>query len=499
MALIPITPKAGIVKNGTDYSNKGRWVDGNLVRFRNGYLGPIGGWQKLRNTALDGTPIGMYSYNTNSGNAVLAVGTRQKVYVFYNSSWYDITPSGFINDESLDPLGFGAWQFGKEDFGDARSQSGLNFGSQSFSFDNWGEELVFCFAGDGKIYRWQPSSPSTIAAPITNAPLNNLAVIVSNERHLFAIGSANDSRKIAWSDREDNTNWTSKATNTAGDLIIPSGGEALYATKFRSDIMVFTDIGLNRVYYTGSPFVYGIAEAGTNCKTISVRSIVQAGNFLAWLGENSIFIYDGTVKEIPCEVHDYIFDDLTYEHRRACWGGHNQNFNEIWWGFPTGTNQETANKYVIWNYKDNTWSIGELDRTSWEDQGVLDYPVATDSSGFVYEHEIGVLFNSPDLGTTKPFCKSGPLEIAQGEKLVQVNQIIPDEEAGSLPGVTISFTGKFTPLGSETDFGSFTFDNDGYTDARFTARQVQMKIEGSTTQDFKVGNIRLNAKTRGKR
>ena len=68
-----------------------------------------------------------------------------------------------------------------------------------------------------------------IAAPITNAPLNNLAVIVSNERHLFAVGSANDSRKIAWSDREDNTNWTSKATNTAGDLIIPSGGEALYA------------------------------------------------------------------------------------------------------------------------------------------------------------------------------------------------------------------------------------------------------------------------------
>ena len=29
MALFPITPPAGIVKNGTDYANKGRWVDGN--------------------------------------------------------------------------------------------------------------------------------------------------------------------------------------------------------------------------------------------------------------------------------------------------------------------------------------------------------------------------------------------------------------------------------------------------------------------------------------
>ena len=42
----------------------------------------------------------------------------------------------------------------------------------------------------------------------------------------------------------------------------------------------------------------------------------------------------------------------------------------------------------------------------------------------------------------------------------------------ALPGITIGFKGKFTPLGTETDFGSFTFENDGYTDARFTARQL---------------------------
>ena len=47
MALIPVTPPAGIVKNGTDYGNKGRWVDGDLVRFENGYLKPIGGWENL--------------------------------------------------------------------------------------------------------------------------------------------------------------------------------------------------------------------------------------------------------------------------------------------------------------------------------------------------------------------------------------------------------------------------------------------------------------------
>ena len=126
MALIPITPPAGIVKNGTDYTNKGRWVDGNLVRFENGYLKPIGGWDLLRNTALTGKPIGMYAYNDNSGNPVLAVGTSEKVYVYYNETWYDITPTGFVYETATGETGFGAADFGEEDFGDARSSSTLS-------------------------------------------------------------------------------------------------------------------------------------------------------------------------------------------------------------------------------------------------------------------------------------------------------------------------------------------------------------------------------------
>jgi len=502
MALFPITPPAGIVKNGTDYANKGRWVDGDLVRFENGYLKPIGGWDKLRDTALTGGVIGLFAYKDNTGENILAVGTRQKVYVLYNNTWTDITPVGFVNDASDDPLGYGAYHWGVEDYGDARSQSGLVLQAGYFSFDNWGEDLVFTFSKDGKIYKWRPNSggtADTIATVVTNAPTGNLSTLVTNERHLVAIGSASDPRKIAWSTREDRNTWTSKATNTAGDLIIPTGGRALFAVKFRSDVIIFSDTGINRMYYSGSPFVYGIADAGQNCKSISPKAVVSTGNFLAWMGENSFFVYDGVVREIKCDVHDYVFDNINVPGRAASWGGHNSNFNEIWWGFPVGDSQYSSNKYVIWNYVDNVWSIGSMDRGAWIDQGAFTYPIAGDSSGFVYEHESTSLDNSPSINSQVPFCQTGPIQIGNGDRYVQCNQIIPDEEANSLPGVTLSFKGKFTPLGPETDFGSFTFENDGYTDARFTARQVQMTVTGSKTQDFQVGNIRLDVKNRGKR
>ena len=323
--------------------------------------------------------------------------------------------------------------------------------------------------------------------------------MVTNERHLVAIGSGGDPRKVSWSDREDRNNWTSKATNTAGDVQIPTGGRALLAVKYQNDTIVFSDTGIDRMSYVGSPFIYGITAAGANCKAVSRRSIVQTGNFLAWMGENSFFVYDGVVREIPCDVHDYVYDQLNVPGRKACWGGHNSNFNEIWWGFPSGAGQYKANKYIIWNYLANTWSIGELDRGCWIDQGAFDYPIAGDSLGFVYEHESTTLSNSPNLGSAVPFATSGPIELGNGDNYVQCNQIIPDEEANALPGVTIGFKGKFTPLGPTTDFGNFTFESDGYTDARFTARQVQMTVTGSTTQDFQVGNIRLNLRNRGRR
>lgn len=502
MALVTITPPAGIVKNGTEYANKTRWVDGNLVRFENGFLKPIGGWEKLFGTALDGTPIGMYAYNDNNGRRVLGIGTREKIYVLYQDTLNNVTSSitspAFANDSQNNPLGYGAYQYGVEDWGDARSQSGLAFETKSFSFDNFGQNLLICSASDGRVFEWSPSSASSVTT-LANAPTNNLGVIVTNERHVVCIGAGGDPRKIQWSERENSTSWTAAANNTAGDLQIATGGQAHYAVKYRGDIIIFTDIGINRLYYVGAPFTYGIAEAGTNCKAISRRCIVQAGDFLAWMGENSFFVYDGTVREIKSDVHDFIFDDLDTVNRLTTCGGHNQKHNEIWWFFPSGSNQSTPNKYVIWNYLDNVWSVGELGRSCWIDEGAFDFPLAGDTNNNIVQHDFGTLFNSPDLGTTQPFCETGPFEIGQGDRFAQVNQLIPDEKTTTLPGITLSFKGRNTPLGAETDFGSFTFASDGYTDARFTARQMQMKVTGDTDQAFQVGNIRADVKQRGRR
>jgi hypothetical protein len=112
------------------------------------------------------------------------------------------------------------------------------------------------------------------------------------------------------------------------------------------------------------------------------------------------------------------------------------------------------------------------------------------SDGFIYEHEVGFAYDSQTI-----FAESGPVEIGNGEQIMQVRQVIPDES--NLGDVSISFSSRLYPTGTETSFGPFTSANP--TDARFSGRQVKMKVTADSLTDWRVGVMRLDAVPAGKR
>lgn len=47
MAFVPLEIPPGVFRNGTKYEARGRWFDTNLVRWAEGAMQPVGGWQKV--------------------------------------------------------------------------------------------------------------------------------------------------------------------------------------------------------------------------------------------------------------------------------------------------------------------------------------------------------------------------------------------------------------------------------------------------------------------
>ena len=72
--------KAGIDREGTNYTNAGGWFDASLVRFRKGFVEKIGGWTKQNATAFLGKADTLHMYYKTNLNNIRRGGGTEFVY-----------------------------------------------------------------------------------------------------------------------------------------------------------------------------------------------------------------------------------------------------------------------------------------------------------------------------------------------------------------------------------------------------------------------------------
>src|SRR6478735_1325776 len=83
----------GIVKNVTRYSADGTWVDGSLVRFRDGFPERWAGWVRgLDTLTFDGMCRSLHRWAVLNGIVYTGIGTNVRFYVAQDELWYDVTP-----------------------------------------------------------------------------------------------------------------------------------------------------------------------------------------------------------------------------------------------------------------------------------------------------------------------------------------------------------------------------------------------------------------------
>jgi len=494
MALVPLNLKAGFYRNGTEFDASNRWRDGSLVRWRDGSLRPIGGWQE-RKVGFCTNPVrGSHAWESNNGTSYFAGGSYNELTAMTDGGvCYTITPTVMSTgrEDAAQNLGFSGGAYGTGYFGTPRPSTGTYSEATTWSLDNYGQFLVGVHYDTGNLVEWQLGS-SSVAAVVANAPTNNLGLVVTEERFIFLTGAGGDPRKVQWCDKEDNTTWTPAATNEAGDITLQTSGQIMQALKTRGQTLIITDTDAHSAKYIGPPYVYGFNRVGTSCGAVSRHSAVDTDMGVFWMGQRGFFAFDGnTVKEIPCEVHDYIFDDINTNQQSKIWAFNNVEFSEVWWFYPSSTSTE-IDRYIAIDLLESHWLIGNLSRTSGTPRGVFQRPYLTghDSDTDLFEHESGTNYDSGSV-----FCETGPISIANGDQISKVIDVIPDEKTQG--DVDLKFKTRFYPNAAETTHGPFNPSNP--TSVRFSGRQVRMRVEGDQLTNWRVGTMRLDTIAGGKR
>tara|TARA_Y100000114_G_scaffold50492_1_gene46114 strand:+ start:1223 stop:3106 length:1884 start_codon:yes stop_codon:yes gene_type:complete len=416
--------------------------------------------------------------------------------------------------ESADPAtgwGVGAWNEGTWNTPRTVASNSLVFDATRWSLNLWGDDLL-ANNRNGQLYYWSRASGEGTRAVLVSSlagasgvPTQNRMTSVSfPDRHFISAGSVNastgtfDPMLVRFSDQEDFTNFTVTATNTAGDQRLEVGSKIISITPSKDETLIQTDEAIYGMTFVGPPFTFSFRLLAVNCGAVSQEGTLVVDAKAYWIGKSNFFLYNGAVQELPCPVKHFVFDRINNDRLDKTHVGHNKKFNEITWFYVSTSNTATSNpepdSYVTYNYLENVWTIGELDRNTWTDaKGFKTTPFAFDKDGRLYNHEVG---NNADGEAMNCHIESAEIEIdADGTRQFLIDRIIPDANMSVGTSLSVEFKTRKYPNATEITKGPFpVVHNTEKISTRVKGRQIAIKYSSSGIDDeWALGDFRINA------
>ena len=475
---------------------------------------------------------------TQSTNATATVSTGGSIDV---KPYEQVGPAeqSYGYGWGIDTWGSGAW-------GEAASASNVSLEPGLWSLSNFGQVLIATIA-NGKTFTWNAgdaarlttrASTTTSGFQTTNNPTATRVSLVSpTTRHLIHLGTetiigdttTQDDMFIRFSDQEDINDYTPTAINSAGSQRLQDGTKIVGSLKAKETILVWTDNALYTMKFVGAPFTFGFEQVGTNCGLIGKNAAVEIDGVAFWMSANGFFMFDGTVKSLPCSVEDYVYDQADTTKGQQIYAGLNNLYTEVVWYYPS-QGSDYNDQYVIFNYGEQmqggVWYTGTEARTSWIDATIYPNPIATKfdstSSGTfpvivgesglgqttLFEHDVGTDQVNPDGTTTAvtSFIKSFDFDLnlqgTAGEIFLAMRRFLPDFK--DLQGnAKITLAVKRYPQDSETTttLSPFTINSSTQKkDTRARGRFCNIKIENEDiSESWRFGTLRLDLQPDGRR
>jgi hypothetical protein len=421
-----------------------------------------------------------------------------------NSATFDINylaNVGLSSQSEGRGWGVGIWggADGGRGWGDAASISLVTGELRLVSVSNYNEDLMFSNSG-GPIYYWDTSANMAEGIPrdgvayrsksltdyagSSDPPVICESFLVSErDGHVIAfgcndIGSTDPNNLLVrWSDQDNPFDWTPTVINTSGGQMLRVGSKVMGAVSAKSEIVIFTDSALYSMRFIGPPDIFGFTLISEGVQLLTRRSVINVANVVYFMGEDNFYTYTGTVSPLHSPIEKLIFSDFNREQRDKIFVGLNATYSELFWFYCTADSIE-PDKYVAYNYSENTWYMGNFDmssltldtpsgppdgslnRTAWVDARLRNETLATyvfnwDPSATppveqsaVMAHEVG---RGVSGGVMPCFVESGFFDISSGESMSFVSRAIPDIQFFDIasdttnPVITLSLIGNDFP------------------------------------------------------
>jgi hypothetical protein len=457
--------------------------------------------------ALDPTPV--LADGSDSGNGGASVVGAYQISIGLDTSTFG--------------AGWGVGFWGRGTWGSAAATPIITSTLRLWSHDNFGEDLLIN-PRNGGIYYWDRSgglatravSLDSLSGANATPTIAKQVIVSDRDRHVIAFGcdpeatpGVQDPLTIRFSAQESLTDWAATATNSAGELRLGSGSEIVTAVETRQQVLVYTDTALYAMQYLGPPFTFGINLVSENITTMSPLAAIAVEDNVFWMGLKEFYVYGGTVQRLPCTVRDYVFSDFNFNQREKVVASTNTAFSEIWWFYPS-SGSDVNDRYVVYNYMEQAWYYGTLNRTFWMDRSIYDNPIAAGTDNYLYEQETGF---DADGSALTAYIESSQIDLGDGEQFAFIRRMIPDvtfrNSTALAPTVQMTLKTRNFPGGAylqSTDkdiVKTASVPVEQFTDqvhVRLRGRSFALRVESDETGvGWRLGSPRIDVRADGRR
>jgi hypothetical protein len=324
---------------------------------------PIYYWVKDTSAYSPAVPLSEYATTQNFGNATVLTGNTP------GSNTFNVVFADYVYPGELVTWG-------------QTPPAGGSIPSNTYVVSVVGLEITVTnpvTIPDGSVLNF---SYSREYVPVTTnkvfvSPIYQFAIVLGSNPYdpVLGSGSTYNPLLIRWSDQANPAQWIPLTTNQSGEQAVANGSKLMTAVNNRQEILVYTDTAIYSMQYVGAPYVYSFTLLQDNISLISQNAALTANNVTWWMGIDKFYMYNGSVQVIPCPLRRYVFSNI---NRDAAWQivvGYNEGFSEIWWFYPS-KNSTVNDSYVKFNFQNNVWDYGSLNRTAWFGSGLQQYPLA---------------------------------------------------------------------------------------------------------------------------
>jgi hypothetical protein len=234
------------------------------------------------------------------------------------------------------------------------------------------------------------------------------------------------------------------------------------------------------------------------------------------MGVEAFYVFDGTVKKVPCTVQEYVFRNINLVQAQKFHVGVNSQFNEVtWWYCSAGVNY--IDRFVTYNYLENTWHIGSMPRTAWVDVGTYTKPLGcqyfptsdaptistvyglTAGRSLVYNQESG--FNAVNDPLVS-YLQAGYFDIGDGDQVMFMKRFIPDFK-NQVGDIEVQLFLRLYPQATATSSSLDPYviaPDTQKVDTRARGRQMSMRITSDAVNGrWRFGTWRVDIQADGMR